>query len=117
MTVVPRNSISSETLRIILMAVILLGVLALGFAIVSYVQSQNELASVATASRTLTQQMATLNSEQQAAVVGGMPIALARQRNEARRQETQSFIIGGAGLIALGIGWFGYDTVRRRKKR
>ena len=117
MTVVPRNSIWSDTFRIILMAVILLGVLALGFAIVSYVQSQNELASVATASSSLTQQMSTLDSEQQAAAAGGMSIALARQRNEARRQETQSFIIGGAGLIALGIGWFGYDTVRRRKQR
>jgi hypothetical protein len=113
---VAQRSMPSDTLRIILMAVMLLGLLAVGVAIVSYVQAQNELASVANASRALTEQMATLDSEQQAAAAGGAPIMLAQQRNQARRQETQSFIIGGAGLIALGIGWFGYDTVRRKKK-
>ena len=113
---VAQRSIPSDTLRIILMAVILLGVLAVGFAIVSYVQAQNELANVANANRSVTQQLTTLDNEQQATAAGAASIALAQQRNQARRQETQSFFIGGAGLIALGIGWFGYDLVRRRKK-
>lgn len=101
---------SRELIRTVLMAVALLGIAAMLYAVYQYVDANAVLASAPQLDPSLND----LEPAQREAVLAAIPREAVLLQQQARSQQSSSLVIGGAGLIALGVGWLGYDLMKRR---
>ncbi len=102
-----RFNIPSDFLRTLCLALALIGVLALAYAAYQYIDARRALDAAPDLDA------AALEPAQREALLSTPP-ALLIARREAVQQQTRSLIIGGLGLVALGVGWLGYDVLKRR---
>lgn len=105
-------AVPRETLRLILIAVAVLGLVAVLIAVVQFVQSTEAMNTAQAAAMRLQQTAGAVTSEAAASANALMPLLM--QKSEAEKAQTRSLFIGGAGLVAVGIGWLGMDWLRRR---
>lgn len=103
-------TLSRELIRTVFMAVALLGIAAMLYAGYQYLDARAVLASAPQ----LDQRLDGLEQAQLEAVLAAIPREAVALQQKARSQQSDSLVIGGAGLIALGIGWLGYDLTKRR---
>lgn len=105
--------IPRETLRLLLILLAIIGLVAVLFAVVQFIQSTQAMNAAQEAVMRLQPSVdaATTESANNSA---SMMMPLMMQKRDAEIAQTRSLFIGGAGLVAVGIGWLGMDLLRRK---
>lgn len=101
---------SSRTLRWIFRLFILLGVVVVVYSALSFAGARQTLAEVDAAAERVRQ----MSTVQEGAIPSGIAIQTFARKRDATRQETQSIIMGGVGLLVIGAGWLLHDMVESR---
>lgn len=102
----------TQFIHTVIMAIALLGVLAILFAGYKFIEATNTLAR----GERVVAELETMDAEQQQAVISSLGPAYLIEQREASQNRNGSLIIGGVGLVALGAAWFGYDLLNRRAR-
>jgi hypothetical protein len=107
-----RSKINSEQLRPFLMALVIVGIVALLFGAYRFVDAatriqNNPAFQVQSNGQTVSPQ--DMGTAEMLVSSGLAYRELVRQRNEA-------LVIGGVGLVMLSLGWLGNDVIRSRRK-
>lgn len=102
----------SQLIHTIVMAIALLGVIAILFAGYKFFEATNTLSR----GERLAAELEAMDTEQQQAVIASLGPGFLIEQREASQNRNGSLIIGGVGLVALGAAWFGYDLMNRRAK-
>ena len=98
-----------QFLRSLLLAVTLIGIIALIFGVYQYLDSRNTLSNTPTIESLATTLDVNNPTNQQIIALTEM------KRRDAVRQQNRSIIIAGGGLIAVGVGWMGYALALKPK--
>jgi hypothetical protein len=104
--------LQTDFFRTLMLALALLGVLAVGYAGYTYFQARDVIARV----DSIASDIEGMTPEQQQAVLSSIPPALLIEQRQAIQDQTRSLIIGGVGLVGIGVGWLGYDVSRSRRQ-
>lgn len=106
-----RFQLSHDTGRILLAAIAIIGILAVVYAVVLFLNARN----VIDQAPDIQAQIDQLSPEQAQAVFAAIPPTMLIKQRQALQDQNRSLIIGGIGLVVLGLAWLGYDFLNRRK--
>jgi heme/copper-type cytochrome/quinol oxidase subunit 2 len=102
-----------DGLRIVLMALVLIGIVLVLIGIFLFVDAALRLQNNPAYQASLGGEPLALGSDAQAQGL----IAAGMEYRRLLAQRNNALIIGGAGLVAGAFGWLGYDFVRGRRRR
>jgi hypothetical protein len=110
---VSRLKLPYETTRAILIAVGILGLLALAYGVYLFVNARTVIAEAAD----IQAQINDLPPEQAQAVLSAVPPAVLIRQRQALQDQNLSLIVGGIGLVGLGLAWLGLDIVGKGQQK
>lgn len=102
-----------DTIRIVLMALILIGGALAVIGIIQFASATLSLQNNAAYQASIGGEPLALGSEEQAQGL----IAASMEYRRLLAQRNTALILGGAGLVAGAVGWLGYDFLRSRQRR
>lgn len=102
-----------DTIRIVLMALILIGVILAVGGVIQFADAALRLQNNAAYQASIGGEPLTLGSQEQAQGL----IAAGMEYRRLLAQRNNALILGGAGLVAGAVGWLVYDFLRSRERR
>lgn len=102
-----------DTIRIVLMALMLIGVVLAVVGIIQFADAALRLQNNAAYQASIGGEPLALGSQEQAQGL----IAAGMEYRRLLAQRNNALILGGAGLVAGAVGWLGYDFIRSRQRR
>jgi hypothetical protein len=102
-----------DTIRIVLMAIVLIGLVLVVIGIIQFADAALKLQNNAAYQASIGGEPLALGTEEQAQGL----IAASMEYRRLLAQRNNALIFGGAGLVAGAVGWLGYDLMRSRQRK
>jgi hypothetical protein len=102
-----------DTIRIMLMALILIGLLLAVIGVIQFVDAALRLQNNAAYQASIGGDPLSLGSREQAQGL----IAAGMEYRRLLAQRNNALIFGGAGLVVGALGWLAYDYLRSRERK
>lgn len=107
-----------DFLRVLMLALLLLGVVAVAYGVYIYLDARQAIAAFDEIAASIgALDLENMPEAQRQALLSSVPNSVVLDYHEATRDQNLSLVIGGVGLVGVGVGWLGYDWFSRRAAR